>query len=301
MALDPQVVEIYKNKPAPPTSFNIADMRRNADLTFNDNEEVISIYKFEDRMISSCLPIRIYYPNEKSNLPVMLYFHGGGFVMHNIQSHDSLCRKLSIECDCIVVSVGYRLAPENKYPACIDDGYIALNWVYENAKSFGWNKNKIILSGDSAGATICASLALKSLYKSGPSIYALVLFYGMFGAVDFDSDSMKKYGNGEYVLPKNMAEWCTAQYVPENTDPDDPFLNPGKAKNYSGFPKSLIISGEYDPLRDDSEKFYDLLKNSGNETDLVCIEGVMHGFMLYWNRLDKAKDLIKYINNWLSK
>lgn len=300
MSLDPQVLDIYKNKPAPPTSFNIDDMRKNADLTFNDKNEVVKIYHWEDRMISPCLPVRIYYPSEKSGLPVMLYFHGGGFVMHNIQSHDSLCRQLANECNCIVVSVGYRLAPEYKYPACIDDGYTALNWICKNAYSFGGNPDKIILSGDSAGATICASLALKSADSSGPSIYAMVLLYGMFGAAGLDSDSMRQFGNGEYVLPKIMVEWCTSQYVPPEADQNDPLLNPGKAKSYNNMPKSLIVTGEYDPLRDDGEEFYRMLKKSGNNAELIRVEGVMHGFMLYWNRIDKAKSLIKYINKWLN-
>ena len=167
MPLDPQVIEIYKNRPSPQKTFSIQKMRINADNTFNDKTEIIKIFSSEDRLIEEYLPIRIYWPDSCINRPIMLYFHGGGFVMHNIASHDSLCRKLSIECGCIIISVGYRLAPEHKYPACIEDGYTALNWAYKNASSIGGIPNKIFLAGDSAGATICAALSLLSKDKKG--------------------------------------------------------------------------------------------------------------------------------------
>ena len=143
MPLDPQVIEIYKNRRSPQKTFSIQEMRINADNIFNDRTEIIKIFRSEDRLIEEYLPIRIYWPDSCINRPIMMYFHGGGFVMHNIASHDSLCRKLSIECGCIIISVGYRLAPEHKYPACIEDGYTALNWAYKNASSIGGIPNKI--------------------------------------------------------------------------------------------------------------------------------------------------------------
>ena len=162
--------------------------------------------------------------------------------MHNIASHDSLCRKLATEFNRIVVSVDYRLAPEFKYPACMEDGNAAFKWVYENAESFGGIPEKIILSGDSAGATISASVCLSSINNRLPLPEGLVLFYGMYGAVDDnDSKSMTMFGNGEYVLPKKMSDWCMGLYIPDGTDTSDPYLYPGKADNFAGFPKTVIV------------------------------------------------------------
>lgn len=297
MPLDPQVLEIYKNKPAPPEKYVLEEMRAGADATFNDKTEVIGIYGYEDRTILGYLPIRIFYPGDKGPYPVLIYFHGGGFVMHNIASHDSLCRKLSTELNRIVVSVGYRLAPEFPYPACMEDGRAAFKWVYENAPVFGGIPEKIVLSGDSAGATISASVCLWNIKHGLPLPEGLVLFYGMYGAVSEDeSESFRMFGNGEYVLPRKMSDWCMGLYIPKDADLSDPYLYPGKALSLSGFPKTVVVSAEYDPLRDDGEKFYSRLAEDGCDAKLIRVEGVMHGFMLYWNRIDKAKELVSEIN-----
>ncbi len=301
MPLDPQVIEIYKNRKTAQASYSIDEMRKNADLTFNDSVKEPDIYRTEDMVICGYIPIRIYIPSDTENLPVMLYFHGGGFVMHNIASHDSLCRKLSNELGCAVVSVGYRLAPEYKYPACMEDAYLSLEWVYKNAVDFNWDNTRIYLAGDSAGATICAFLSLKARDNNGPRISAQILFYGMYGAVGNDSESMEKFGGGEYVLPREMSDWCMEQFIPADVIKDDCYLYPAKAKDSSALPRTLIVTGEYDPLRDDGEEYFRILKNSGNDVRLIRMDGLMHGFMLYWNRLDKAKALIKYIAEWIEQ
>lgn len=295
MPLDPQVVEIYKDKPAPPEKYVLEEMRKNSDAVFNDKTEVIGIHRFEDRTILGYLPIRIYYPGDQGPYPLLIYFHGGGFIMHNIASHDSLCRKLSIEFNRIVVSVDYRLAPEYKYPACMEDGRAAFKWVYDNAPSFGGIPEKIILSGDSAGATISASVCLSCINEKRPLPEGLVLFYGMYGALGDDTESMNSFGNGEYVLPKKMSDWCMGLYIPADADTSDPYLYPGKAEGFEGFPKTAVVTAEYDPLRDDGEEFYRLLKKSGCDASLIRMDGMMHGFMLYWHRLDRAKELVSRI------
>ncbi|MCD8036915.1 MAG: alpha/beta hydrolase [Clostridiales bacterium] len=301
MPLDPQVIEIYKNRKTAQASYSIDDMRKNADLTFNDSIKEPDIYRTEDMVICGYIPIRIYTPSKAVNLPVMLYFHGGGFVMHNIASHDSLCRKLSNELEFAVVFVGYRLAPEYKYPACMEDAYLSLEWVHKNAVNFGWDNTRIYLAGDSAGATICASLSLKARDNNGPRISAQVLFYGMFGASGNGSESMEKFGGGEYVLPREMSDWCMEQFIPADVNRDDCYLYPAKAIDSSVLPRTLVVTGEYDPLRDDGEEYFRILKNSGNDVRLIRMDGMMHGFMLYWNRLDRAKALIKYIAEWIGQ
>ncbi len=266
-----------------------------------------------------------------SSLPLMLYFHGGGFIMHNIASHDSLCRKLALECGCAVVSVGYRLAPEYKYPACMEDGFDVLLWAHHNAAALGCDPGKIILAGDSAGASISAvlSLLIRDLRRTAerlpaggrqnglssgasrqdavpaagsisvgdlPVVGLQILCYGPAGCIpDDESPSVRLFGQGGYVLPRTMLDWCMEQYLPKDADPLDPCLNPGRAADLTGLPPTLCITAECDPLRDDGEAFARRLKDAGNAVTLYRAPGMMHGFLLYWHKFDRALDVIRRI------
>ena len=303
MSLDPQVSDFYKEKIAQKafaqTNYDVLTMRQNADAVFNDKELIFPIYHWEDRQIpgpNGFVPIRIYRPGGMTAYPVMVYFHGGGFIMHNIASHDALCRKLAVCFDCIVVSVGYRLAPEHPYPACIEDGEAALLWVYNNARSFQGDPTQLMVAGDSSGATISAALSLLSRDKRGPKISLQLLFYGMFGAVSYDtSPSMAAFGTGEYVLPRTMIEFCSRQFVPKDTDLNDPYLYPGKSPDLTGLPKTIAVTAQYDPLKDDGDAFATKLSLAGNSVTLITADGMMHGFLLYWYRFQRAQILLETI------
>lgn len=339
--LDPEVAEFYKEKiekkAFDPPSLNYKDMRAGADLVFNDEKEIIPIYKSEDRtiemppvdreemsaMLSKAkvlrryadpilkdrvepLDIRIYTPGEGTGFPVMIYFHGGGFIMHNIASHDALCRKLATELSCVVVSVAYRLAPENRYPAAIADAFAALRWVKENAESINGDPNRIMVSGDSSGAAISAAVSRFTTVVGGPKISAQVLFYGTYGAVkDNVSESVKKYATGEYVLSRKMLDYCGELYKPLGRAAidleRDPFLNPGVKDLPEDMPYTINVTAECDPLHDDGAAYTKELKISGNKVDAIEGEGMMHGFMLYWYQFSKAEKIISQIALLLDK
>lgn len=303
MSLDPQVSAFYKDKIAQKafdrTDYDVLTMRQDADAVFHDKELIIPIHHWEDRQIpgpGGLVPIRIYRPGEIATYPVMVYFHGGGFIMHNIASHDALCRKLAVCFDCIVVSVGYRLAPEHPYPSCIEDGEAALLWVYNNAQSFQGDPTRLMVAGDSSGATISAALSLLFRDKCGPKISLQLLFYGMFGAVSYDtSPSMASFGNGEYVLPQTMIEFCFRHFVPKGTNFNDPYLFPGKASDLTNLPKTIAVTAQYDPLKDDGDTFAAKLSLAGNNVTLITAEGMMHGFLLYWHKFQRVQILLETI------
>jgi len=244
-----------------------------------------------------------------SDLPVLLYFHGGGFVMGSIYDHDPLCGKLADACNAIVIAVEYRLAPEYPFPACIDDARDAANWAYEHAADFGGDPERMMAGGDSSGANMAAVLALMAKEKDesgaplAPELSYLILFYGVFGCHTLeDSESAAKYGNGDFVLPKDMMDTFMELYLPEDRFPEgqdthDYRLAPGRDGDLSDFPPSVIVTAEFDPLRDDGETFAKLLEEKGRDVELIRLDGMMHGFILYWQKFSKAERLINEIGD----
>lgn len=318
--LDPRVRDFYAERLNEVTAMEpqLADMRQNADLTFNDRKHREEIERWEDREIccnDRRIPIRIFDPRkENRRCPLLLYFHGGGFVIHNIQSHDDLCRRIANAGGCVVVSVGYRLAPEHPWPACLEDGYEALRWAFRSAGELSIDEERIAVGGDSAGATISAVVSLMNRderrrererggdCRSLPRIAMQILCYGSFGTlsqegVDLsrDSSSIRQFGYGGFVLPKRSMDWFLRQYVPFGTEEDHPYLNPGRAKDLSGLPQTLCITAQCDPLRDDGEAFAAALCAAKNDVTILRIEGMMHGFLLYWYLFDRSNEAVGQI------
>ena len=319
---DPEVYEFYKAALEGP-GFN-ADLS-NIDIELMRENEIkghakhLEPYDIEKRDITvkrgdgSEMWLRVYIPksidleaakgtaknatkNDEEAMPVILYFHGGGFIMGSIEDHDPLCGKLADECGAVVVAPEYRLAPEHPFPACIEDAVSTAEWALEHAGEFGGDPDKMTAGGDSSGANISAALALLARDGKAPKISGLILFYGTYGCIDIEeSASAKAYGQGGYVLPVNAIEKMMELYIPEGTDPDDYRLNPGKAKDLSGMPPSIIVSGELDPLRDDGEEFARRLEEAGNEVCSIRANGMMHGFMLYWQKFSHAEALLEKI------
>ena len=309
---DPEVYEFYKPALEGPgfyAPFSVDDVQalrddevsRHAKNT--DPYEVSEMFeKFIVRDGEEPLLVRIYIPkavNKKAkSAPVILYFHGGGFIMGCVEDHDPLCGKLADELSAVVISVEYRLAPEDPFPAAIDDAVCAAKWTFENAKKFGGDPDKLMAGGDSSGANIAAVLALLGKEGKAPSLSYLILFYGVYGCVDLaDSETAKKYGGGDYVLPEKTMEKMMEIYVPEDADPNDIRLNPGRAKDLTGFPPIFMATAEFDPLRSDSEEFARRLEEAGVEVEYKMMDGMMHGFVLYWQRFHRVEELIREIGD----
>jgi acetyl esterase len=255
----------------------------------------IPIGSTSDQLIkgpASDIPVRIYTPIATGGaLPILLYFHGGGWVIGNIATHDKLCRALANEAHCIVLSVDYRLAPEAPFPAAVDDCYAALEWAEKNASEIGGDANRIAVGGDSAGGNLAAVLALKARNEKGPEISFQLLIYPVTDA-RMDTGSYRAFGEGHLLEARTMA-WFFDQYAPEGLDREQPYLSPLRAKTLKNLPPAYVVTAGHDVLRDEGKAYADALREAGVEVTHVNYEGMVHGFFNMQAVLDTAKTAIK--------
>ena len=241
------------------------------------------------------LPIRIYLPESKQTaLPVIIYFHGGGWVLGDLDSHDTLCRTLAVKTDAVVVSVDYRLAPEHVFPAALDDADAALRWVAGNASSFNGDASRIAVAGDSAGGNLAAALSLLARDQHGPHIRAQVLLYPAVDLSNLDRQSTLDFAQGYFLTRARMA-WFIEQYVPEPNQRSEPLVSPLLASSHTGLPPALTITAGFDPLRDEGEAYAGVLSKAGVSSQLQRYEGVLHGFISmdrWFPEAQQATDLI---------
>ena len=221
------------------------------------------------------IPARVYTPASGKNSGGVLYFHGGGFVLGDVESHDPFCRSLTNASGCVVVSVDYRLAPEHKFPAAVDDAFDSVVWAFKNAEKFGMTRG-IVVAGDSAGGNLSAVCALKCRDK-GLALKAEVLIFP-FTSFDVVSRSSVEYGDSLFLTRKQGA-WFVAQYLSRVEDALNPLFSPALANDLSGVAPSLVITAEYDPLRDQGEAYADMLAKAGVAVTSIRVRGATHGFI----------------------
>lgn len=307
---DPEVYEFYKaalEGPGFAADLKAADIERLRELEITGHAAHLEPYdaaeKYDieaERRGSDPMWLRVYVPetagDAENGLPVILYFHGGGFIMGSIEDHDPLCGKIADECRAVVIAAEYRLAPEHPFPACIEDAAFAAEWALKNARTYGGDPDRMIAAGDSSGANMAAVLALLAREGKAPEISGLILFYGIYGCIPVgESESGKRYGQGGYVLPLGAVRAMMDLYVPEDADPDDFRLNPGRAEDLGKMPPAIIVTAELDPLRDDGEEFARRLAAGGSRVHLIRMDGMMHGFILYWQKFSRAEKLLEDI------
>ena len=309
---DPEVYEFYKaalEGAGFAASFSAEDIPRMREAEITGHAAHLDSYEVYEKIdltipreSAGDLPVRIYIPEGAADAagqaPVILYFHGGGFIMGSIEDHDPLCGKLADAAGAIVIAAEYRLAPEYPFPACIEDAVFLAEWARDNAAAYGGDPDRIMAAGDSSGATISAALALLGRDGKAPAISGLILLYGVFGCISIEeSESARLYGQGEYILPADAIRKMMDLYIPAGADLNDIRLYPGKAADLSGMPPAVIVTAEFDPLRDDGERFAHRLNESGGAAKLIRMDGMMHGFALYWQRFTKAKTMLDLIGN----
>ena len=237
------------------------------------------------------LPVRIYIPFGKGPFPVVLYFHGGGWVIGGIESSDGLCRSLANASGCIVVSVDYRLAPEHPFPAAVDDAFYATLWAAENASSFGGDPSRIAVSGDSAGGNLAAVVAQIARDRGKPAIGFQLLIYPVTdGACDTPSYSENAEG---YFLTRDAMQWFWNHYVPKEADRSQPYASPLRASNLAGLPAALVITAEFDPLRDEGERYAEGMRTAGTPVQLTRYDGMIHGFFAMSAIIDQGRTAIQ--------
>jgi acetyl esterase len=242
------------------------------------------------------IPIRITFPagEEKTSNPALVYFHGGGWVVGSIATHDLMCRELANAARVAVVSVGYRLAPEHRYPAALQDAYAAIAWVAANAASIGIDPARIAVGGDSAGGNLAAAVALQARDQGGPRLAYQLLIYPITND-DLDTLSYLEFAQG-YMLTREAMAWYWDQYVPEPAARRDPGVAPLRAADLSGLPPALVVTAEYDVLRDEGEAYARRLEGAGVPTRLVRYEGLIHGFLRRTGLFDRAQAAMEEIS-----
>ena len=225
------------------------------------------------------LAARIYTPVGLAGrvTPACVFYHGGGWVIGDLDTHDGICRQLANESGCRVVAVDYRLAPENKFPAAFDDAYAALVWTEANASDYSINPNRLAVAGDSAGGNLAAAVALHAKAKGGPNVSYQVLFYPVTQA-RADTASMHDLATG-YFLEKASMDWFCEQYLSAGADVNDPRLSPLAAKDVSGIAPAYVLVAGFDPLKDEGKAYAAKLKAAGVAVDFVEFETMIHGFL----------------------
>jgi acetyl esterase len=224
------------------------------------------------------VPLRVYAP-ERPDGGVLLYLHGGGWVVGTLDTFDGVCRSLANRCATTVVAVDYALAPEHPYPAALDDCLAVARWVADGGVAGGTAPRHLVVVGDSAGGNLAAALAIRARDGGGPRIDAQVLVYPITDAT-MTSDSYSRFGEGFYLTEADM-RWYWQLYLGDRNGQVEAEFSPVHAQDLSGLPPALVITAEYDPLRDEGEAYARRLAEAGTTARLVRFDGAIHGFFRF--------------------
>jgi acetyl esterase len=295
MPLDPQaqhVLNLIAELNLPEThTVSPAEARANSKL--RPRAMGPEVAKVEDRSIAGPgpdIPVRIYTPVGAGPFPILAWFHGGGWVIGDLDSADGTARQLTVGANCVTVSVDYRLAPETKFPGAADDCYAATVWAAQHAAELNGDASRLAVGGDSAGGNLAAAVALMARDRQTPALAFQLLIYPVTDR-NFATASYTDNAEG-YLLSKASMEWYWDHYLSDPSDALNPYAAPLQAKDFSGLPPALVITAEYDPLCDEGEAYGARLKAAGIPTVCTRYHGMIHGFFGMWGALDKGKRAI---------
>ncbi len=238
------------------------------------------------------LPIRIYRPQAAGALPVLIYFHGGGFVTGTLDTHDNICRCLAHRAACLVVSVAYRLAPEAPFPAAVDDAWLAFNWLQRNAAEIGGDGSRMAVAGDSSGGNLAAVTAQRAARERLPLRHQLLLY----PVTDCGGEGRGYEALGEqgYFLTTTMMRWYFSQYLPNARSAADPSASPLRQLGLAGVAEATVITAGYDLLRAEAEDYAQALQQAGVPVTVRCWPGQVHGFASMLGVLDDADEALGF-------
>ncbi|MCW2851329.1 MAG: putative lipase [Nocardioides sp.] len=303
MTLHPQaaaLIESIGNAETPPLSQQtVAEARRGAygfrDL-FGPPQPVASVEHHFVPGPTADLPVRVYRPQTARDgvAPALVYFHGSGFVISNIGIFDSPTRALANRTGCVVVAVNYQKAPEHPFPVPFDDAYAATQWVVDNAGALGIDPDRVGVIGDSAGGTLAAAVCLKARDVDGPAIATQVLVHvpTQFGV---ETPSMRENATG-LLLEADDMRWFAEHYLRREDDRTHPYAAPMAATSLAGLPPALVVTAQYDVLRDDGAAYARRLREDGVPVTYSCYPGMIHAFYGMTSQLDAASELYDEIS-----
>jgi acetyl esterase len=247
------------------------------------------------------LPVRIYRPGPDRPLGALVYFFGGGWVLGSIDTSDGICRSLANAAGCVVVTPGYRLAPEARFPAAVHDCHCAVRWVAANAAELGVDPARLAVGGDSAGGNLAAAVTLLAR-DGGPALAGQLLVYPN---TDYLADTPSRRENADpWLFNRTSVDWYWSHYLDSPADGGNPLASPLRAEDLSGLPPALVITAEFDPLRDQGEQYAHRLADSGVPVELTRYPGMVHGFFAMAGSLDAGRTAIAQaaarLHGWLA-
>jgi acetyl esterase len=242
------------------------------------------------------VPVRIYTPigAHSQPLPLIVYFHGGGFVAGDLNTHDGTARYLCQNSDAIVVSVDYRRPPEHKFPAAVDDANAAVEWVAQHAGELGGDGSRIAVAGDSAGGNLATVVAQLARARGGAPLAFQALFYPLVDNTLAHSPSRAQFGGGDFFLSNRDMEWFRGHYLEDTAQAQDPRVSPLLAQDVSGLPPALIVAAECDPLTDEGRAYAERLSAAGVPVDYKCFPGTIHAFMSFSGAIPLAREALGF-------
>jgi len=249
---------------------------------------VIDLRTSED---AGAVPLRVYRPAD-GMLPALVFFHGGGWVVGDLDTHDVVCRQIASQSGAIVIAVDYRLAPEHPFPAAIDDAWAATRWIAVHATELGVDASRLAVGGDSAGGDLATVVALMARDAGGPLLRYQVLIYPV---TDLSVDQPSPNDGVGYGLTRDLMRWYAVQYAPAREHRLDWRASPLLAPSLQRLPPALVITAAVDPLRDEGDAYARRMEEAGVAVDSVCLGGMVHGFLTMGGRIDTANRTVSIV------
>lgn len=281
----------------------LAQARAQAKLGYPPRTRPVEVAAVQDRVIAGpagAMVVRIYTPPGAGPHPITVFFHGSGFVMLDLDTHDDICRRLCVGAASIVVSVDYRLAPEHKFPAAPDDCLAATRWAAVHAGDLGGDPTRIAVAGDSAGGCLAAVTALRIRDEGGPALLGQLLWYPVTDYPSVRTGSYRSFGSGFGLTDVGMA-WFWAQYLDGVASADHAYASPLRMDKPTGLPPACVLVAEFDVLHDEAQAYAQKMVQGGVEVVTRCYAGMNHGFLKYAGILDEADAAIADACGWLRR
>ena len=284
--MHPQIVQVLeaiaKAELQPIEAMTPPEARAQMEATARARQaEPLPVAKVEERLVpgpAGEIRLRLYWPNAAGSVPAIVYYHGGGHVIGSLDTHDFIARNLSAGAGALVASVDYRMGPEHKFPAAVDDCFAALQWVHANAGGLGADPGRIGVHGDSAGANLAAVVALMARDAGGPNLRLQSLVYPV-GDYTLSGASYRKYAQGCGMLTPDAMAWFARHYLRSTADAEDWRASPLKAPSHAGVAPAIVVVAECDVLHDDGESYAEALRNAGVPVEYREYPGMIHGFL----------------------
>jgi acetyl esterase len=305
MALDPQARALIERVTAlhlppvgraTPAEARESVRQRSAQIP---RESVASVSDRRVPVEGGAIALRLFTPRGAPSSPVLVYFHGGGWVTGDLDTHEGICRTLANAAGCLVASVDYRRAPEFAFPTAAEDAYAATRWVAAHAHDLGADAARLAVCGDSAGGNLAAAVALMARDRGGPRLRLQVLVYPVTDC-DLDRPSYREHAEG-YLLTRAAMRWYWDQYVPAPADRGQPYVSPLRAPTLAGLPPALVLTAEHDPLRDEGEAYARRLAEAGVPVTLTRYPGMVHTFFRLGHVLDAGRAAVAEVAGALEK